>query len=115
MYNFLVGILQSVGDSKHPLIYLIISSIINIVLDLILVAGLGMGVGAAAFATVVFSVYQCALMLASTFKKPRRIQNTSVPYSYGLADAPPDYFQWSASRTAKLHYFTGKCSCSVQY
>ena len=62
-----------------------------------------------------FSVYQCALMLASTFKKPRRIQNTSVPYSYGLADAPPDYFQWSASRTAKLHYFTGKCSCSVQY
>ena len=47
MYNFLVGILQSVGDSKHPLIYLIISSIINIVLDLVLVAGFHFGVGAA--------------------------------------------------------------------
>ena len=30
MYNVLVGILQSVGDSKHPLYYLIISSIVNI-------------------------------------------------------------------------------------
>ena len=32
MYNFMVGILQSVGDSRHPLIYLVISSIVNIVL-----------------------------------------------------------------------------------
>ena len=39
MYNFLVGILQAVGDSRHPLMYLIFSSITNIVLDLVLVAG----------------------------------------------------------------------------
>ena len=39
MYNFLVGISQSVGDSRHPLIYLMISSAVNIVLDLVLVAG----------------------------------------------------------------------------
>ena len=36
LYNFLTGILQAVGDSKHPLYYLIISSIINVVLDLVL-------------------------------------------------------------------------------
>ena len=36
MYNIFVGILQSVGDSRHPLIYLILSSCINVVLDLLL-------------------------------------------------------------------------------
>ncbi|MFR6170256.1 MAG: MATE family efflux transporter [Blautia sp.] len=70
MYNFLVGILQSVGDSKHPLIYLIISSIINIVLDLILVAGFGMGVGAAAFATVVSQFISALLCLRQLLKSP---------------------------------------------
>ena len=34
MYNIFVGILQSVGDSRHPLIYLICSSCINVVLDI---------------------------------------------------------------------------------
>lgn len=38
MYNIFVGILQSVGDSRHPLIYLIVSSCINVVLDLFLSA-----------------------------------------------------------------------------
>lgn len=53
MYNIFMGILQSVGDSKHPLYYLIISSIINVVLDLLLVGGFRFGVGAAAVATVI--------------------------------------------------------------
>lgn len=51
MYNTLVGILQAAGDSKHPLYYLVFSSVINIVLDLVLIADFGFGVGAAAFAT----------------------------------------------------------------
>ena len=51
MYNIFVGILQSVGDSRHPLIYLIISSCINVVLDIFFIAGLGMGVGSGALAT----------------------------------------------------------------
>ena len=45
MYNIFVGILQSVGDSRHPLIYLIISSCINVVLDIFFISGLGMGDG----------------------------------------------------------------------
>lgn len=53
LYNIFVGILQSVGDSKHPLYYLILSSVVNIVLDLLFVAVLGFGVGAAALATVI--------------------------------------------------------------
>lgn len=53
MYNIFVGILQSVGDSRHPLIYLIISSCINVVLDIFFIAGLHMGVGSAALATAI--------------------------------------------------------------
>ena len=53
MYNIFVGILQSVGDSRHPLIYLIVSSCINVALDLLFIGGLGLGVGAAALATVI--------------------------------------------------------------
>lgn len=51
MYNIFVGILHAVGDSRHPLYYLIISACINVVLDLLFVAVLGFGVGSAAIAT----------------------------------------------------------------
>lgn len=53
MYNIFVGILHAVGDSKHPLYYLIFSALINIVLDMLFVAVLGFGVGAAAIATTI--------------------------------------------------------------
>ncbi len=53
MYNIFVGILHAVGDSKHPLYYLIISTLINIVLDMLFVAVLGFGVGSAAIATTI--------------------------------------------------------------
>ena len=53
MYNIFVGILHAVGDSRHPLYYLIISTFVNIVLDLLFVGALGMNVGAAAVATTI--------------------------------------------------------------
>lgn len=53
MYNVEMGILQAVGDSKHPLYYLIFSSIINVVLDLLFVGVIGFGVASAALATVI--------------------------------------------------------------
>lgn len=53
MYNIFVGVLQSVGDGRHPLIYLIISSCVNVVLDIFFIAGLDMGVGSAALATAI--------------------------------------------------------------
>lgn len=52
LYNIFVGILQSVGDSRHPLIYLIISSVTNVVLDLLFIGVFRFGVGSAAVATI---------------------------------------------------------------
>lgn len=53
MYNIVMGILQAVGDSRHPLYYLIFSSIVNVVLDLLFVGVFRLGVGSAALATVI--------------------------------------------------------------
>lgn len=53
MYNIAVGILQAIGDSRHPLYYLIVASIVNVVLDLFFVGVLKLGVGSAALATVI--------------------------------------------------------------
>ena len=52
LYNTSNGIFQAFGDSKHPLYFLIISSVLNVVLDLLFVAVLDMGVSGAAFATI---------------------------------------------------------------
>lgn len=52
VYNMGAGILRAIGDSKRPLIFLIISSIVNIILDLALVIGMGLGVFGVALATI---------------------------------------------------------------
>ena len=51
MYNIFVGILHAVGDSRHPLYYLIFSACINVVLDMVLITTVWKSVGAAGFAT----------------------------------------------------------------
>lgn len=53
LYNTASGIYQAVGNSKRPLFYLIIASILNVVLDLLFVVGFNMGIGGAAIATVI--------------------------------------------------------------
>ena len=61
LYNTSNGIFQALGDSRHPLYYLIISSVTNVVLDLLFVAVLGMGVAGAALATVLGQCLSAAL------------------------------------------------------
>ena len=51
-YNMISSILRALGDSKTPLVFLVVACVINIVLDLITVVGLHMGVAGAAIATV---------------------------------------------------------------
>ncbi|MBO5891327.1 MAG: MATE family efflux transporter [Oscillospiraceae bacterium] len=66
LYNIFVGILHALGDSRTPLYYLILASFVNVVLDLLFVAVLGMGVGAAAVATTIsqgLSAVLCAIRL----------------------------------------------------
>lgn len=53
MYNTCMGIFQAVGDSRHPLYYLIISACVNVVLDLLFVAVFDFGIAGAALATAI--------------------------------------------------------------
>ena len=53
MYNIFVGIHHAVGDSRHPLYYLILSTCMNIGLDMLFVAVMHKGVGSAAVATTI--------------------------------------------------------------
>ena len=53
LYNILAGILRSLGDSKTPVVFLALSSFLNIALDIITIRLLGMGVEGTALATVI--------------------------------------------------------------
>lgn len=69
LYNLLSGILRSLGDSKTPLFFLMISSLLNIVLDLGTILILGMGVEGAAWATVISQAISGILCLLYIAKK----------------------------------------------
>ena len=62
-YNLFSGVLRAVGDSFRPLVFLIISSLINIVLDYFFIAQLKMGVEGAAIATVIAQGISAVLCL----------------------------------------------------
>ena len=53
LYNICMAVMRALGDSLHPLYYLIISTVVNIILDLLFVAVFHWGVGGAAIATVI--------------------------------------------------------------
>ena len=53
LYNLLSSILRALGNSKLPLVFLIISALLNIVLDLVFIVAFGMGAKGAAVATVI--------------------------------------------------------------
>ena len=52
-YNIISGILRGLGDSFYPLVFLVVAALLNVVLDIWFVAGLGMGVSGAALATII--------------------------------------------------------------
>lgn len=68
-YNLLSSILRALGDSKTPLYFLVVSSLINIILDLVFVINFSMGVAGAAYATVISQAISCVLCLIYISKK----------------------------------------------
>lgn len=52
-YNLVSAILRGMGDSKHPFIFIAVATVVNLILDLVFVAGFGMGPAGAALATVI--------------------------------------------------------------
>lgn len=68
-YNILASILRALGDSKTPLYFLIIASILNIILDIVFIVNFNMGVAGAAYATIISQAVSSILCLIYTYKK----------------------------------------------
>lgn len=71
-YNILSGFIRALGDSKQPFYFLIASSVVNILLDLLLIIAFGMGVEGAGIATMLSQIFASALC-ALYIKKRMRI------------------------------------------
>lgn len=68
LYNYGAAILRSVGDTKRPLLFLIISGIVNAVLNMILVICFHLDVEGVAIATVVAQMISCVLVLRCLYR-----------------------------------------------
>ena len=95
-YNSLAAFLRALGDSRSPLYFLIISAMINVVLDIVFIVCFGMGVDGCAYATVIaqgISALLCFYYIVKKFPilhlKKRRFsyfffefRKTSVPWTF---------------------------------
>jgi len=68
-YNVVAAILRAIGDSKATLYFLLVSSVLNIILDLIFVAGLHWGVAGAGFATLISQLCSCVTAFFYMYSK----------------------------------------------
>lgn len=101
IYNLESSILRAVGDSVIPLVILVISTILNIGLDLLMVVGLQMGVAGAALATVIAQLVSAIVCLVYLIKKR--------PF---LIVKPGD-FRFTAASTAEL--LSAGCGMALMY
>ena len=106
LYNVCTGILQAVGDSRHPLYYLIVSSIVNVVLDLLFVGVFGWGVASAAAATAISQLVSFALCL-------RRLLRSNPEYRIDLKKLGID--RASLSAILKNGVPAGCANCIISF
>ena len=77
LYNVFTGVMNALGDSRRPLYYLMFSSALNVALDLLFIAVLGLGVGSAAVATAI-SQAASALLCYLHLRKPGTIYQLRI-------------------------------------
>ncbi|MBE7039198.1 MAG: MATE family efflux transporter [Ruminococcaceae bacterium] len=82
-YNILSGVIRGMGDSFSALLYLIVATVINIVLDIYFVAGLNMGVAGVAIATVVAQIVSSVLSLL-------RLSRMVEYFDFGISFLKPE-------------------------
>lgn len=69
LFNLLSNVIRALGDSRTPLIFLIIACLINILLDFVFILNFHMGVAGAAYATVLSQLISCACCFGFIAKK----------------------------------------------
>lgn len=69
IYNFGSAVIRSYGDSRRPMVYLFISGVVNVVLNIFLVKGFGMGVEGVAIATLISNILSSSLVIIHLHRK----------------------------------------------
>lgn len=79
-FNIGSGILRGVGDSITPLLFLLVSTVLNTILDMIFVWEFGLGVAGAAWATIISQAISAILVLGQIYRSPHinRIQRNDL-------------------------------------
>ena len=98
LYNYGAAILRAVGDTKRPLIFLVISGVVNAVLNLILVIMFHMDVAGVAIATVISQLISCILVLRClrTSKTSYQLHFWKIKDQYCLLKT--DFPGWDSGR-----------------
>ena len=85
-YNIATGIFSALGDSKTPFYFLAVSSLSNIGVDILFVAGFKMGIAGVAWATFLCQGVSCVLAMVVVFRRMKAIpaQRKTVWFSWGM-------------------------------
>lgn len=82
VYNYFSSVLRSMGNSVIPLIVLVISAILNIILDIIFVVPFKMGIAGAAFATILSQAVSAVFITGYSFLRVKEIHISKKVFSY---------------------------------
>ena len=85
VFNMGSGILRAIGDSKRPFLYLVVSCVANIILDLLFVVVFHMGVPGVAWATMIAQAISCILVII-------RLLRTKEYYRLDISSLKIDFF-----------------------
>ena len=85
-YNMGAGILRAVGDSRNPLLYLAAASIVNIILDFVLVCGFQMGIAGVGIATIIAQAVSSTMVLRKLMcsREAYRVELREIRFHSGM-------------------------------
>ena len=108
-YNLCAGLLRAIGNSFMPLVFLILSSVLNVILDLWFIAVLGMGVAGAGVATVISQGVSVALCILYVFRSARLLLPGKKPPLLGAVQ--PEHLHGPHEQ----HRLGGFCRFAVRH
>ncbi len=82
LYNLMNGVLRGLGDSRTPLLLVVISSVVNLLLDLLMVGALQLGAGGAAAATAFSQLLCCLLIFPLSRKRHAFLSRQPGPFRF---------------------------------
>ena len=110
-YNLLSGILRALGDSRSPLLAMVLSSLINILLDCLFVFGFGWGVESAAAATVIAQASSFIFCLFRIKNAPFLVREGACENCFGVKEGMLRYIGIKtgtlSEHAARIRYVSG--------